>query len=744
MSLKSTFKKLFGQEDKAAEAAKEVKAKAGKAAEEVKTKAAEESKEEKTAEAAKDASVEAVAELLSISYEEAEDSMKAAKKQYGISFKEFVKYEFYLMETEEDKQRVLNGIADKKRLQKEQRDEMVRTVAQAAGWDFKQAQAAMKEAKQALGVTFKDYAKLELFRYDQEEQKAKYAELLAEKEKKKQQKEEKAKNGPDLPFGGKISSVTNLGIEYYWKKVEIATGYEVFRAYEPNGEYELIFRAEKRNIGTYIDGDFDHSKKRVYYKVRSFLKKADGTIAYSDFTEATEAVYQEKLTLSREATYLYSGITRTIYALHGWGEPADGIWTSDNEAVATVDQQGMITGVSKGECVIRFSSKAIGQQAVSKVVVDRDADKPLAPITSRYQYDSKSRIWKNPQGKQGDEAVIMMVGDLMCSSVQMRNQYSEAKGYNFNDSFDYVKDVMKDSDFAVANLETLLASGWPYMIDEAYIDNYNNCNAPSRYLDAVKYGGFDAVMLANNHNCDGGTRALKETIAQVDRYKFARTGAFIGKEKDPYFIVEINGMKIGFLAYITQATGFNYKEETWTQEERDRHLCIFNPERAKKEILAVREAGAEYVIVYMHWGMKNFFNLTQGQIRDAKAVAEAGADFILGANPHVLQCFDTIVTEAGKEVPCYYSTGNYQAVMNQVEGNRESIVVRLTLKRDASGSVVIDKNQYIPTYAYRHCGRSNWAPVAVTNVYNKGAVKLRRGKILDRIHATIGDKVESL
>ena len=67
----------------------------------------------------------------------------------------------------------------------------------------------------------------------------------------------------------------------------------------------------------------------------------------------------------------------------------------------------------------------------------------------------------------------------------------------------------------MGNLETLLAPGWPYMLDEAYIDNKNNCNASSRYLDAVRYGGFDAVAMANNHNCDGGKTALLETIRQV-------------------------------------------------------------------------------------------------------------------------------------------------------------------------------------------------------------------------------------
>lgn len=562
------------------------------------------------------------------------------------------------------------------------------------------------------------------------------------REVKKQKPQEKEAKGPDKPFGGRIASVTNAGIEYYWKKIEIATGYEVYRAYEIDGSYELIYTAPKRNIGTYIDGDFDHGKKRVYYKVRSFLKKPDDTYMYSAFSDVTEAVFQEELSLSRANTYMFAGIQRSLHALHGWGEPADGIWSSDDPSVATVDANGLITGVGKGECRIIYRSESLGKQATARVVVERDAEPALGPVENRYRFDHQDAVWKQKQSGQKNDAVIMMVGDMMCSSVQMRNQYSDKQGWNFNDSFVYTREVMAESDFAVGNLETLLAPGWPYMIDEAYIDNYNNCNAPSRYLDAVHYGGFDAVMMANNHNCDGGTRALMQTIEQVDRYGFIRTGVFTDDSEKHYFIVEINGIKVGFLAYMTKATGFNYKEESWTEEERETHLNIFSLEKAKRDIAQARAAGAEYVIVYMHWGMKNFFNLTKGQMKDAQAIADAGADFVVGANPHVLQKYEVLTSCDGKIVPCYYSTGNYQSVMKQVEENRDSIVVRVVLKRDETGSVVLAENDYIPCYTYRHAGASNWAPVALSERYNKSVLK--QNKMLKRIRNAIGEDASCL
>ncbi len=271
----------------------------------------------------------------------------------------------------------------------------------------------------------------------------------------------------------------------------------------------------------------------------------------------------------------------------------------------------------------------------------------------------------------------MMVGDLMCGKRQMQVQYSEEGGWNFNESFKYIREVISESDLAVCNVETLLASGWPYMIDECYIDNKNNCNAPSRFLDAVKFGGFDVAVLANNHNCDGGVQALIQTIEQVNRYKLINTGIFSDDGERRFVIIDINGIKVGILAYMTLATSFNGKDKNWSKEEKNRHLNIYYRERAERDIKECQAAGAEFIIAYMHWGMKNFLSITEDQQKDAEEIANLGVNYIVGANPHVIQKYEAIRTDDGRTVPCFYSTGNFLSIMNQVKGNRDSVIVRI-------------------------------------------------------------------
>ena len=552
------------------------------------------------------------------------------------------------------------------------------------------------------------------------------------------------KRVPETPYGTKISGILKDGIEFYWKKLEIADGYEIFRSYSKNGPFERIAVIEKRSIGTYIDGQFDHSKKSVFYTVRSYVNNEDGTRSFSEMVEAKEANFLEHMVPERETTYLYSGTTRHIRVSWGWGEPEQVIWSSSDETVATVDATGLIAAISAGSCTLTCTCKEIGQSATTQVVVDRQACEPLNPINSRFHFNDVTGCWENTNAEHTNEATVMMVGDMMCGKRQMEAQFSQEQGWNFNDSYEYVKELTADSDFAIGNLETLLAAGWPYMQDETYINNMNNCNAPSRYLDAVRYGGFDAVVMANNHNCDGGRLALLETIEQVDKYQLAHTGIFRDSSGKRFFIANVKGIKVGFVSYISAETGFNNKDLNWSAEDKDILLNIFSKEKAEKDIAACRKAGAEYVIAYMHWGFKNFRNVARHQFDDAMEVAQAGADYIVGSNPHIVQGYELLNTGNGRTVPCAYSIGNFQAVMNQVKGNRDSVILRIRLQRNKDGKVVLAENNYIPCYTYTKLENSNWAPVALSKQFNTSVKKKNRKSSFERIISAMGDQIQPL
>ena len=82
--------------------------------------------------------------------------------------------------------------------------------------------------------------------------------------------------------------------------------------------------------------------------------------------------------------------------------------------------------------------------------------------------------------------------------------------------------------------------------------------------------------------------------------------------------VEIKGIKIALLGYVTFQTGFNYKSAI----ERD---------------IPYMKKTHDIVIVMMHWGQELDYDANGGDINLAHKMIDLGADLVLGHHPHVIQ-----------------------------------------------------------------------------------------------------------
>lgn len=546
----------------------------------------------------------------------------------------------------------------------------------------------------------------------------------------------------DRPYGLDIASITDEGIEVSWKNAEFADGYEIYRSYEKEGEYELIQDVTAGKKKAYQDNSFDHEQRIVYYKMRGYLTGEDGQKTYSKYTKSIKAKYRENMKLSHSALYLPSGEVRTLEAYFGWGNVADAVWSSDNAAAASIQTDGTVTAVSSGTALITCTSEILGTSLQCTVVVDREPTEPLGEISSRYQLNAEG-YWENPNAEDTGDAVIMMTGDMMCTSAQQRDQDSDCGDYNFNESFTYVKDVISEADFAIGNLETMLSSSWPYMVDEVYIDNRANCNAPGRYLDALRYAGFDALAMSNNHNCDAKEQGVIETNELVDYYQFARTGLFSSKEESRVMMADINGIRVGYLSYnLPKSPGFNTKDSDWSEEDVETLLNYYSKERAEQDIQTLRAQGAEYVIVYMHWGVKNAFAVQDNQKQAAQELADLGVDYIVGGHAHLLQPYAEITAADGRVVPCVYSLGDFHSSINQVAGNRDSVILRIRLQRDENGTVRLVENGYIPCYTYTEYEGMYYVTIPLDPSLNGGIALKKYDKFHTRILSEIGDGIE--
>ena len=282
---------------------------------------------------------------------------------------------------------------------------------------------------------------------------------------------------------------------------------------------------------------------------------------------------------------------------------------------------------------------------------------------------------------------IMLTGDLMCQPRQQLAGYN-GKTFDFTSTFKYVTPIFEEADVVIGNLETLVSKSLPLSKDMNRLQGKPYLNSPSQWLDALQDAGFDAFILANNHDCDGGKTGITETLAELDSRGIPNTGLYDSKDDKHYFIIESNGIKIGVLSY---AGYFNKKnqllgDDTW--------MLSMNAQ-ASEDVKALKAAGAEYIIAYSHAGTEYSQVPNERQERFGKILAQAGVDYIIGSHPHVLQPYDEIKCD-GKTIPYMYSMGNFTSAMLK-DITKETIILSITLEKDERGVTLADQ-EYYPCY----------------------------------------------
>ena len=302
---------------------------------------------------------------------------------------------------------------------------------------------------------------------------------------------------------------------------------------------------------------------------------------------------------------------------------------------------------------------------------------------------------------------IAAVGDLMCLYGQLT---SARKGgeYVFDECFAQVEPILSSADLTIGNFETLVAKSFPYTKANSYaektitpsdgsapytttvrVSGNPKLNAPESYLKAVVACGFDVLVTANNHAYDRGSQGIVETMSKLDEYGMYHTGSYALPEDKVPLVVNKNGINIGVVSYTDIS---NNKPKSSDAYMLDR----YNKELLAADIEAVKQAGAEFVMVYIHWGNSNTHKVTSRQRKMAQFIADSGADIIFGSHAHCTQTFDTIETQRGT-VPVLYSFGNFLSSMGRTM-NKDSVIVNLVLEKNYTDeAVVIKELTYIPT-----------------------------------------------
>ena len=300
---------------------------------------------------------------------------------------------------------------------------------------------------------------------------------------------------------------------------------------------------------------------------------------------------------------------------------------------------------------------------------------------------------------------LMAVGDNLIHNTIYWSAELEGGGYDFTPVYADIAPIVSEYDLACINQETI------YVSDPAMYSNYPDFGTPTQVGDALAQAGFDVVTHATNHCYDKLDTGILDTIGfwRENHPEMTILGIHDTQDDaDTVRVVEKNGIRLALLNY---PYGLNYSApaNSYMIDTLSRDKVLADLQKA--------ESQADFTVVFVHWGEEGQTKPSQSQRDWAQLLANGGADLVIGAHPHVLQPLETVTAADGREVPVFFSLGNFvshQLTASEMLGGMAGVELTKTDK-----GVELTSCELIPTInviLYRgYSGGFDYRPMLLRN-----------------------------
>jgi poly-gamma-glutamate synthesis protein (capsule biosynthesis protein) len=290
------------------------------------------------------------------------------------------------------------------------------------------------------------------------------------------------------------------------------------------------------------------------------------------------------------------------------------------------------------------------------------------------------------QAVEGTRLTVAATGDFLIHQPVWTRAlaYGHGRRYRFRPMLRAIRPLIAGADLALCHVETPFSYGPPR--------GYPSFRTPVALGAAIRATGWDACSTASNHTLDAGQRGVNTTLDVLDRFGIRHAGSHRTRAAARRTtILEAKGVKVAFLAY-TALTNGQPVPHPWT-------LDMARAGRIVRDARRARRAGADAVIVNLHWGAEYRSAPTREQRSLAAALTRSKyVTAVVGQHVHVVQPIRWI---HGK--PVVFGEGNLlsnQTAACCAVGSQDGLVALLDLR--VGGSVVrAVRVRYLPTYV-RH------------------------------------------
>ena len=228
---------------------------------------------------------------------------------------------------------------------------------------------------------------------------------------------------------------------------------------------------------------------------------------------------------------------------------------------------------------------------------------------------------------------------------------------------------------------------------------YSDTLAPAEAAIAIQSMGIGEVALATEHILDQGRQGAENTVSVLESRQLGTAGAnATGTSRTR--LVRVNGGTVAILSYTDALTSKSRNELA----KDNSFFAVYDENMARADIQNARNQGARCVIVCMYWGRQDAASVTTAQKNAAHALAEMGADVILGTRPSRVLPMELIYCTGpdGKSHTAFvaYSLGTL------LTESREAydicgLLLHLRVRSDEQGTVHFEGIEYTPTYIWR-------------------------------------------
>jgi poly-gamma-glutamate synthesis protein (capsule biosynthesis protein) len=231
----------------------------------------------------------------------------------------------------------------------------------------------------------------------------------------------------------------------------------------------------------------------------------------------------------------------------------------------------------------------------------------------------------------------------------------------------------------------------PYGPANGPFTDYPLFTVPPQVATAIAAVGYDTCSTASNHSIDAGEVGVDRTLDALDAAGVKHAGtARNPAEAASINMLDVKGIPVAQLSY---SFGFNGLIRPAGKEWL---ANLLDPDRILADAHRAKLAGAQVVIVSIHWGTEYSHFPNPQQITVAhRLLASPDIDLILGHHVHVVQPLQRV---GDKWVA--YGMGNEVAYQNQADDTRDGIIPRFTFTEIRPGQFRVTKAEVIPIHMW--------------------------------------------